>query len=115
MNENWLDAIRTKLQEYPDWLFDVGIFGVMGFVFGFVMKTFGRIILFGCIGLVVGLSVLHYSNIVVVNVVQIKSIAGLASANTIDDALRIYSEWAKLHAVGLLAGVVSFCIGWKVG
>lgn len=115
METNWFETIKTKLQNYPEWVFDVGVFGLVGFVVGFVFKNFGKVLLFGAIGLIIGLGILHYAHIISVNMNQIKDILGLAAANTIDDGVRIYSDWARLHIVGLLAAAVSFCIGWKVG
>lgn|GEM_PF-3910739 len=115
METNWFEAVRSKLQDYPEWLFDAGVFGILGFVIGFVFKNFGKVLLFGAIGLFLGLGILHYAHIIVVNITQIKEIFGLAAAHTIDDGVHIYSDWARLHIIGILAGIVSFCIGWKVG
>lgn len=114
MESNWFETIKTKLQEYPAWVFDCAVFGIIGFVAGFVIKNFGKLVLFGILALIVGLAGLHYGNIVSVNVSQIKAILGLAAAHTIDDGIRIYSAWAQHHAIGVISATVAFFIGWKV-
>lgn len=115
MEANWFETVRAKLHDYPEWVFDAGVFGLIGFVIGFIFKNFGKVIIFGAIGLIVGLGILQYIHIISVHSEQIKDILGLASAHTIDDGIHMYADWARQHGIGLLTAAVSFCIGWKVG
>jgi hypothetical protein len=90
-------------------------FGV-AFLAGLLFKkTFKYIILYG-LGLIIGLSVLHYFNIInIIDVAKIKMMLGLADIQDWGQMTQFVAHQMKIHAVEVALSSAGLILGFKVG
>lgn len=96
------------------WYVHLGIFFVIGFVVGFVLKHFGRYIIFL---LVVG-SLLLWSlellNVITINYAAIKGLIGMSSDVTLNGLGTEISTWIHTHVLETVALGLGFIFSWML-
>jgi uncharacterized membrane protein (Fun14 family) len=110
---DWLTRFFTPIHVLL--MMEGGIGFLVGISVGFVAKNFGRIIAYGIVGLTFLLLVLSYYGMITINYPILKEMAGMPAKGTLEDLIRLYSDLARLHIVGLSSGAIGFFIGWRVG
>lgn len=111
------EAIANKIGMDKNMLVDIGIYGAIGFITGFLLKKYSEY--FIAMGLlVVGVVVLQQFDYISVsiNMPKIHGMLGLQSAPVAGDRYgALLLEWMKANIVGSASLVVGFLIGLKVG
>lgn len=119
----WFDQLKEKLA-FKEWAgsFDFSFNSVMqmllstgiGFLCGFVIKKYGKYLLFSIVfgGIVLGF--LYYMNVTVIDFVKLKALVGVAETDTFDLIIKHYFEWIRTHALLSVLGIIGFIIGYKV-
>ncbi len=106
------DVIKEKFYAFQPTLIEIGLFGGAGFVIGFLLKKFGKIIAF-LIAAVVILGILHQLNIISIslNWAKIQEIFGIQSSSLDNAAITSYGDWIKNHLLQVLFFVIGFVLG----
>jgi len=89
-------------------------FGVAFLVGLLFKKTFKYIILYA-LGLIIGLSALHYFNIINIDVTKIKMMLGLADIQDWSQMTQFIAREMKIHAVEVALSSAGLIFGFKVG
>ncbi|MBY0109937.1 MAG: hypothetical protein K2X90_02385 [Candidatus Babeliaceae bacterium] len=113
--QGWLDAIKERLSNQEPWAIELVVFGLGGFVAGFLLKNFGRMAL---IVLAVALAVvvaLHYTHVYDMPLEKLQAVLGISDLNTFQDLINAKVAWCQNHPVALVSALVGLLVGWKVG
>ncbi len=94
------------------WYVHLGMFFVIGFVGGFVLKHFGRYIIFLLIigGLL--LWSLELLNIITINYASFKALMGLSTDTTLNGLGTELSNWIHTHISETIALGLGFVFSW---
>lgn len=120
--KGWFEHAKGKVEEVAK-SFDMsaahftqlGVAAGVGFVSGFFLKKFGRPVILLFIFMILGLLVLQYADVVIVDWAKIKNIIGIAPAENITAFAESWYAWAKEHISIVVSGGIGFLIGYKVG
>lgn len=111
------EVIAQKIGMDKNTLVDIGIYGAIGFIAGFLLKKYSEY--FITMGLlVVGVVVLQQFDYISVsiNMPKIQSMLGLQSAPVVGDKYGVLLlEWIKANVAGSASLIAGFLIGLKVG
>ncbi len=113
--QGWLDAIKERLSGQEPWAIELVIFGLGGFVAGFLLKNFGKmalIVLAVALAVVVGL---HYTHVYDMPFEKLQAFLGISDLNTFQDIINAKVSWCQNHPVALVSALVGLVVGWKVG
>lgn len=110
---SWFDVIQEQLKNYPIWLIELALYGFLALIVGFLSKNFGRYVLFALTGLIIAGWLFAYIDIITIHIDHIKELFGLTQAKTIDDAIHIYTNLARIHWAACTGMIIGFFIGWK--
>jgi uncharacterized membrane protein (Fun14 family) len=111
------EVIANKLGIDKNMLVDIGIYGAIGFITGFLLKKYSEYFIALAI-LVVGIIVLQQFDYLSVsfNTTKIHEMFGLPSVATVGDGYgTLFLEWVKSNIPATASLVVGFLIGMKVG
>ncbi len=114
-SQGWLDVIKERFNSQEPWAIELVIFGLGGFVAGFLLKNFGRIALILLAIAVVSILGLHYTHLYDMPFEKLQALLGISDVNTLQDIITMKIAWAKDHPVAIVSGVVGLLVGWKVG
>src|SRR5438477_10235619 len=109
------EAIAHKLRIDKNTLVDIGIYGAIGFIFGFLLKKYSEYFI-ACALFVVGLVVLQQFGYVSIdlNTAKIHEIFGLSSGTVINEGYgSLLLMWMKSHVPAAASLVVGFLVGLK--
>ena len=98
-------------------LVDIGIYGAIGFIVGFLLKKYSEYFI-AMLLVIVGAVVLQQFDYISVsiNMPKIHSMLGLQAASVPGDKYGLLLlEWVKANVAGSASLVVGFLIGMKVG
>ena len=117
MNEaqSWWEVIKEKLSASPTAATDVLIFGGVGAVVGFLLRTMGRYIFFALTTLLFVAWLFDYLHIITIEWYTLKEMVGLTYAQSFSDVWQEFLTWMKQHVVATIALIVGFLFGWKLG
>lgn len=113
--QGWLDSIKERFSSQEPWAIELVVFGLGGFVAGFLLKNFGKlalIVLAVALVLIVGL---HYTHVYDMPFEKLQAFLGISDLTTVQDIINMKIAWAKDHPVAIVSGVVGLLVGWKVG
>ena len=109
------ESIARKLGIDKNTLIDIGIFGAIGFITGFLLKKYSEYFI-ACAFFVVGLLVLqHFGYIAIdVNVAKIHEMMGLPSSAIITEGYgSLVLTWTKSNVPAGASLVIGFLVGLK--
>jgi uncharacterized membrane protein (Fun14 family) len=110
------ETIANKLGVDKNMLIDIGIFGAIGFILGFLLKKYSEYFI-ALILLIVGILVLQHFDYLALslNTQKIHDMLGLHSVPVVGIGYgSLLSEWVKSNIAGTVSLVVGFLIGLKV-
>ena len=93
-----------------EWFMYTGSCIVAGFLCGFLIKHFGRILFLLVLGALVSLCLLHYFDLVVVNSSKIYTIFGLPAHPTLHSVAHHVCTWCHYHTARCVAAVIGFIL-----
>ena len=111
------ETIANKLGMDKNTLIDIGIYGAIGFIVGFLLKKYSEYFI-AFVLIFVGAAVLQHFDYVSVsfNMPKIHEMLGLQPGMAINDGYSaLVLEWVKSNVAAVASLVVSFLIGLKVG
>lgn len=111
------ETIANKLGMDKNTLIDVGIYGAIGFIAGFLLKKYSEYFI-AFVLIFVGVAVLQHFEYVSVsfNIPKIHEMLGMQPGMAINDGYAaLVLEWVKSNVAAVASLVVSFLIGLKVG
>lgn len=111
------EAIAHKLGMNKDTLVDIGLYGAIGFITGFLLKRYSEYFI-ACAFFIIGAFVLqHYDYISIsVNTAKIHDLLGLEQIPMAGDKYgTLLLDWMKANVAGAASLFVGFLIGLKVG
>lgn len=111
----WLTTFHKKLEAYPPWVAEIGVYGLIAFIAGFLTKVLGRWLFFGTIGAALALAFLYYTHVITIDLQQLKQLIGMSSAQTFQDVLGQERAWLHEHPVACIAMLAGFLLGWVLG
>jgi len=113
--QGWLDAIKERFSTQEPWAIELVVFGLGGFVAGFLLKNFGKLALMLLAVALVVIVGLHYTHVTEIPFEKLQAFLGISDLNTVQDIINMKIAWAKDHPVAIVSGVVGLLVGWKVG
>ena len=111
------EAIANKLGMDKNTLVDIGLYGAIGFITGFLLKKYSEYFIALAL-LIVGIVVLQQFDYISVsiNMPKIHQMLGLDPALVVGDKYSVLLlEWVKANIAGSASLVIGFLIGLKVG
>jgi uncharacterized membrane protein (Fun14 family) len=114
-SQGWLDAIKERFNSQEPWAIELVIFGLGGFVAGFLLKNFGKIALIVLAVALAAIVGLHYTHVYDMPFEKLQEFFGISQANTLQDIFNAKIAWCKDHPVALVSAVIGLLVGWKVG
>ena len=69
----WFDVVKAHTSQFDPRLVEAAVFGIGGFILGYLLKNFGRLAMIGLVGLVVLFAALHYLEVYSVDLVALKA------------------------------------------
>ena len=110
------DVIADKLGMDKNTLIDIGIYGTIGFIIGFLLKKYSEYFI-ACVLFMIGLVVLQQFEYISFsfNTAKIHEMLGLQSLPMVGDSYSmLLLEWAKSNKAATASLAVGFLIGLKV-
>lgn len=111
----WWNTFLGYFAGYPRWLVEGGFGFVAGFLFGFIMKNFGKAFLYAIVTLVVADYILSYFGLLEFHFEPLQKMVGIAEIPTIDVAFSNLVSWMKEHIALCIGAAIGFFLGWKMG
>ena len=111
------ESIANKIGMDKNVLIDIGLYGAIGFIVGFLLKKYSEYFIAFAL-FIVGIVVLQQFDYVSfsINTPKIHQMLGLQSAPVVGDKYGVLLlEWMKANVAGSASLVVGFLIGLKVG
>jgi|GEM_PF-6749427 uncharacterized membrane protein (Fun14 family) len=115
MSSNWLDSIKERFSGQEPWAVELVVFGLGGFVAGFLLKNFGKLLLLLLAAALIVVLALHYTHVNEMPFEQLQALLGISSFQNVQDIITVKIAFCKEHPVALVSGVVGMMVGWKVG
>jgi len=111
------EVIANRIGMDKNVLIDIGLYGAIGFIVGFLLKKYSEYFI-ALVLLIVGVVVLQQFDYVSfsINIPKIHQMLGLQSVPMVGDKYGVLLlEWMKANIAGSASLVVGFLIGLKVG
>lgn len=110
------ETIAHKLGIDKNTLIDVGIYGAIGFITGFLLKKYSEYFI-ACALFVIGLVVLQQFGYISIdfNMAKIHEVLGLQQGMVSDGYGMLLVEWTKANVPAAVSFIVCFLIGVKIG
>ncbi len=112
------DTLVENIKGSKDKIFEVGLYGGIGFISGFLLKKYSAFIGI-CILLLIGLGILHHFGMinVLINWDKVNDVFGIQAVDTVsaDNIMVTIWEWVKANTLISISYTVGFLIGLSVG
>jgi len=111
------EAIANKIGMNKNMLIDIGLYGAIGFIVGFLLKKYSEYFIAAML-LIIAVIVLQQFDYVSIsiNIPKIHQMLGLQPSSVIGDRYgMLLLEWMKANVAGSASLVVGFLIGLKIG
>jgi len=111
------ETLMQKFGVDKNILFDVGVYGAIGFIVGFLLKKYSEYIIALAV-LIVGLFLLQQFDYIFlsINVTKIQTMLGLENMPVDSTAFGVFLlEWMKINVIATSSLIIGFLIGLKVG
>ena len=110
----WWQQIKERLQDYPDWIVESGVAGLIGLVVGFMCRNFGRALFFFCVSALIALFVLEQSNLIAFRAMGLKALF-----NNPDKVVLFWANslaaFVREHIFVSISLLIGFLLGWRLG
>lgn len=115
MQQSWYEALSKQFVGYPTWAVELGIFGVVFLIIGFLARSFGRLFFVALLAIAVALGAAYYFNLAPAFLTQLKDFFGLHDVTVLGDLPAQLITWARTHVVGCAGVVLGFFVGYSIG
>jgi len=110
----WWHAIYDQFREYPSWAVESGIAFVLGLVFGFVSRNFGRMALIFCVSAFIALVLLDQARLITIHAPALRAFMKNPDG-TIGSWFVGVMTFIHEHVFATIAAVIGFLLGWRWG
>jgi uncharacterized membrane protein (Fun14 family) len=110
------EAIANRAGIDKNTLIDIGLYGAIGFITGFLLKKYSEYFI-ALVLLIIGLVVLQQFDYISlsINVPKVHELLGLSSLPAVGDGYSaLLLEWIRSNVAGASSLVIGFLIGLKV-
>lgn len=113
---SWWNKLLSYFQGYaPQWVIEGGFALIVGFFLGFIVKIFGKPLLYGLVTLIVAGYIVSYFGFADFHFEKMKAMMGITEIPALDVAFSNTIAWMKEH-IGLCIGAgIGFVFGWRMG
>jgi uncharacterized membrane protein (Fun14 family) len=111
------EVIANKIGMNKNMLIDIGLYGAIGFIVGFLLKKYSEYFIAAML-LIIAVIVLQQFDYVSIsiNIPKIHQMLGLQPSPLVGDRYgMLLLEWMKANVAGSASLVVGFLIGLKIG
>lgn len=113
--QSWFESAQKFLEGYmPAWASELLVFGLAFFLLGFLLKSFGRMLVFTILAGLIVVAILHYAHVISLDMELIKHWIGMGTAS-LQEVPGLFFAWAKMHVIAVVSAIVGFLVGWKLG
>ncbi len=112
-----VDGIINYVAQSKDTILEMGLYGLLGFAAGYLLKRYSGFIVTLALVVVV-LVVLHQFNVVTIflNWNKLYEYVGIQPALvSTDNLIAVGSEWARTNVAVVASGAIGFLIGLRAG
>lgn len=114
-NNNWLDHMKEKIVDSQLWLTEGILWGGCAFVLGFLLKNFGKQVIGVLFIMALTVILLQYGGMLSVSFEQLLHRIGIPVFHSFKELTNFGSMTIQNHIVGVLAALIGFALGWKLG
>lgn len=112
------DTLVEKIKGSKDNLLEIGLYGGIGFISGFLLKKYSAFIGI-CVLIIIGLGVLQHFGIinVLINWDKVNDVFGIQAVHNVsaDNIMGTIWEWIRVNTLISISYIVGFLIGLSVG
>jgi uncharacterized membrane protein (Fun14 family) len=112
--QGWWQDLISFFKGYPAWLVELGFAAILGFLTGFLVKNFGKYLLFIVVTLIVSGYLLSYFNLATFDFIQIKKFFGIVEIPSFDRLFQVLTTWARNNTAICVGAIVGFMLGWSI-
>ena len=111
------EVIANKIGMDKNVLIDIGIYGTIGFIIGFLLKKYSEYFIAAMLVMVLLMVLQQFDYISIsINTPKIHQMLGLPSSSVVGDRYGVLLfEWMKANVAGSASLIVGFLIGLKIG
>lgn len=106
-----IESIKAYLADYNVWLPELVIYSTIGFLLGFLLRNFGRIIISVLAIVLVTLIVLQYTGMMTTSLPEM---IGLSGVSSLQDGIDMAILWVKNHVMGVVGLLLGLSLGFKL-
>lgn len=110
--DNLVDVIKQKVNNFDKpsgWFMTLGIFLVIGFISGFLLKHLSRYVFWVIIGGAIALWILNLLNVVAIDYNALKSLMGGS-----DLSFSYISSWVNNHVAEFISLILGIFLAWEL-
>ncbi len=112
------DSLVEKVKESKDKIFEMGLYGGIGLISGFLLKKYSAFIGI-CILCIIGLGVLQHFGFlnILINWDKVHDMFGIQAVHTVsaDNIMATVWEWIRINPLISISYAVGFLIGLSIG
>lgn len=112
--DQWMQAIKSRLHDYPEWVVEAGVSGLVGLIIGFVARNFGRFLVLFIICAVITVFMLEQTNIIAVKAPGLRALLSDPDGTVVAWFNGIIT-FARDRIFVTIALIVGFLFGWRLG
>ncbi len=112
--EKWIQSIKERLSDYPEWIVESGIAAAVGLSIGFIARNFGRALLLFCICAVITIFILEQFNMIAVKAPGLRALLTNPD-DTVATWLNGIITFAQERIFVTIALLIGFLFGWRLG
>lgn len=115
MQQSWYEMLSKQFKAYPSWAVDLGIFGVVFLIIGFLVKSFGRYFFLTLLAFAAAVAAAYYFDFAPEFLTELKEFLGLQEMQVLGDIPTVFVAWARGHALACIGAVLGFIVGYTIG
>lgn len=112
---SWWKSATAQLKNYPQWVVEFGLAAVIAFIFGFIVKNFGRQIVYVFVVLLVAGYILNYFSLATFHILHMKQMFGLSHYSSVNEFVSVLFDFIRSNVPLSVGATIGFLFGWKFG
>jgi uncharacterized membrane protein (Fun14 family) len=105
----WITTVTSQ-----NWIVQLGMWALLGFILGFIIKYLGKPLFWLLVGAVLTLYLLHVLQVAVIDYRFLLQALDFTPDITLEGVGQALVQWVTLHKGESLALVIGFFIGWQL-
>ena len=115
MQQSWYELLSKQFKGYPAWAVELGIFGFVFLIIGFLAKSFGKFFVLALLLAAALLAGAYYFDAAPELLSQLKDFFGLHDMQMLGDIPPMFMAWARLHLMACAGAAAGFIVGFILG